>query len=236
MKRPVIAITTNFTSKELEGNPVSAYSSAIEGAGGSAILIPRDIPVKSYPSLREEYDGVLLSGGGDVDIHLFSGEENPAIGKPSPQRDRLEITLAKMAVESGWPLFGICRGVQVLKVALGGGLITDIPSQYKTSIQHATPAEAGRQFLTHQVNIEKKSFLYLIIQQEEILVNSFHHQAIKDPAERLVVTTRASDGLVEAVELQGIEKPIFGLQWHPENLQHIKAHKALFEAFVESCR
>ncbi len=236
MKRPVIAITTNFTSNELEGNPISAYAAAIVAAGGTARLIPRDIPENSYTSLREEYDGLLLSGGGDVDILLFSGEANPAIGIPSPQRDRLEITLAKLAVESGWPLFGICRGIQVLNVALGGALITDIPSQYKTSIQHATPAEAGRQYLAHTVKIEKKNLLARIIREEEILVNSFHHQAIKSPAERLVVTARAWDGLIEAVELPGTEKPVIGVQWHPENLQHLQSHKALFEAFVESCR
>jgi putative glutamine amidotransferase len=171
-----------------------------------------------------------------VDIRLFSGEDNPAIGKPSPQRDQLEISLAKLAVESGWPVFGICRGIQVLNVALGGGLITDIPSQYKTSIQHATPAEAGRQFLAHKVRFEKKSLLSRIIKEGEIAVNSFHHQAIKVPAESLVVTARATDGLIEAVELPGLEKPVIGVQWHPENLQHLTAHKALFEAFIEYCR
>ena len=236
MKKPVIAITTNFTNVEIEKKPASTYAKAVEGAGGTAVLIPRDLPVDQYAALRERYDGLLLTGGGDVDISHFNGEPNPAIGHPSPLRDRLELALALLAIESGWPLFGICRGIQVLNVALGGTLITDIPSQYKTTIDHNTAAEKGRQYLAHAVDIVGDSSLARMMGSTHVEVNSFHHQAIKQPAARLVVTARSSDGLIEAVELPGISKPVIGVQWHPENLQEMSVHKALFEEFIKSCK
>lgn len=236
MKKPVITITTNFTSQEIEKKPESAYAAALIGAGATPVLLPRDIPQKDYPSLCEKYDGILLSGGGDVDIRLFAGEPNPAIGNPSPQRDRLEIALVHLALENGLPLFGICRGIQVLNIALGGTLYTDIPSQYQTSLQHSTPAEKGRQNLAHAVDINPDSLIHRFTSATHLDVNSFHHQAIRQPAPGLVITARATDGLIEAVEIPGSKNVTFGVQWHPENLQSIPVHKALFTEFVNSCR
>jgi putative glutamine amidotransferase len=235
MKKPTIAITTNFTKDDLKTKPASTYAAAVEGAGGIAVLIPRDYAVDQYAALREKYDGLLLTGGGDVDISYFNGEPNPAIGIPSPLRDRLELALAHLAIESGWPLFGICRGIQVLNVALGGTLITDIPSQIQTNIDHNTPSAKGRQHLAHSVDILEDSALWQMMNSKSVMVNSFHHQAIKNIAEGLVVTARSSDGLIEAVELPGKSKPVFGVQWHPENLQEMSVHKALFVEFIKSC-
>jgi len=236
MSKPTIAITTNFTSEELKNEPESAYSKAVAGAGGVPVLIPRDLHVAQYAELREQYAGILLSGGGDLDLHYFNGEPNPAIGNPSPQRDELELAMVKMAIDTDWPLFGICRGIQVLNVALGGTLFTDIPSQFQTGINHSTPADKGRYFLTHKVEIVADSTLARIMNSKVTGVNSFHHQAIKKLAPGLKVTARASDGLIEAVELTGRTRHVFGVQWHPENLQAIQCHKALFEEFVRVCR
>lgn len=235
MKKPLIAITTNFTKTELEKKPVSAYATAVEGAGGTAVLIPKDFPRDEYTNLRKKFDGLLLTGGGDVDIRHFNGEPNSAIGIPSPLRDELELALARLAIESGWPLLGICRGIQVLNIALGGTLITDIPSQYKTTIEHNTPADKGRQFLAHDVQVEETSSLARIMRSTHIKTNSFHHQAIKQPAVGLIVTARTADGLIEAVEIPGSTKPVIGVQWHPENLQEIPVHKALFMEFINAC-
>jgi putative glutamine amidotransferase len=236
MPKPTIAITTNFTSEELKNDPESAYSNAVKGAGGIPILIPRDLPVAQYAALREQHAGILLSGGGDLDLRYFDGEPNPAIGIPSPQRDELELALVKMAIDTDWPLFGICRGVQVLNVALGGTLFTDIPSQFQTGINHSTPTNKGRYFLVHQVEIVADSALATIMKTNLTGVNSFHHQAVKKLAPGLKVTARATDGLIEAVEIPGTTRSIFGVQWHPENLQAIQCHKALFEEFVLTCR
>jgi putative glutamine amidotransferase len=236
MKKPIIAITTKFTSAELAKNPPSAYATAVKEASGEPVLLPCDLPEDEYMTVREKYDGLLLSGGGDIDIRLFNGTPNPAIGTPSPLRDRLELFLARQAVESAWPVFGICRGIQVLNVALGGSLITDIPSQFSTPLHHNTPEEKGRQFLAHEVEIAGGSRLAAIIGEQRIHVNSFHHQAISALAPGLVVTARATDGLIEAVELPNAAKPVFGVQWHPENLQALTAHKAIFIAFIDMCR
>jgi putative glutamine amidotransferase len=236
VKKPIIAITTNFTSSELLNKPVSAYADAVTGAGGTPHLLPRDIPLSQIGSQRNGFAGLILSGGGDIDIRYFNGEPNPAIGEPSPQRDALELALVKLALETDCPVFGICRGIQVLNVALGGTLYTDIPSQYKTSIVHSTPANLGRQFLAHEVEIDEDSQLAHILGSNRIEVNSFHHQAIKELAKGLKVTARAIDGLIEAVELTGARKPVFGVQWHPENLQAMPVHKALFLEFIRSCK
>jgi len=235
MLKPTIAITTNFTSEELKNNPESAYSKAIDGAGGIPVLIPRDLPVAQYAELCEQHAGILLSGGGDLDLRYFNGEPDPAIGIPSPQRDELELALVKMAIETDWPLFGICRGIQVLNVALGGTLYTDIPAQFQTGINHGTPADKGRYFLAHKVEIMPDSTLAKTMNTNVTGVNSFHHQAIKKLAPGLKVSARATDGLIEAVEFPGKTKPVFGVQWHPENLQAIQCHKALFEEFVRAC-
>lgn len=235
MNKPVIAITTNFTHSELLNQPDSAYADAVQGAGGIPRLLPRDYLLSQPSSHHDEFNGLILSGGGDLDIQYFNGEPNPAIGDPSPQRDALELELVKLAVETEFPVFGICRGIQVLNVALGGTLYTDIPSQYKTSIIHSTPATLGRQYLAHEVEVNKDSRLANVLGSKRIEVNSFHHQAIKELAKGLKVTARAIDGLIEAVELIGARKPVFGVQWHPENLQSLAAHKALFIEFVQSC-
>lgn len=235
MPKPIIAITTNHTTKDLTLNPESTYCNAVAGAGGIPEMLPRDLPMADYAGLREKYSGILLSGGGDLDLRYFNGEPNPAILPPSPQRDELELAMVKIAVETDWPLFGICRGVQVLNVALGGTLYTDIPSQFQTRLQHATPAEKGRYFLAHKVEILVDSSLARVMNTSSTGVNSFHHQAIKKLASELSVTARATDGLIEAVELPDRKKPVFGVQWHPENLQAIQGHKNLFVEFVRAC-
>lgn len=199
------------------------------------MLLARDIPESQYAPLREKFDGIILSGGGDVDISYFNGESNLAVSTPLADRDNLELAMVHLAVETEWPLFGICRGIQVLNVALGGTLITDIPSQYKTKIVHDTPDDLGRQYLAHRVEITANTPLANIMKETNSEVNSFHHQAIKNLASGLVVTARATDGLIEAVDLPGVVKPIFGVQWHPENLQAINCHKALFVDFIRMC-
>jgi putative glutamine amidotransferase len=233
MNKPTIAITTNFRKAKIK-NQINDYVTAVEGAGGIPVLIPCDLPEKQYESLRQ-YEGLILSGGGDVDIRLFNGEPNPAIGDPSPLRDRLELALVKMALTTDWPVFGICRGVQVINIALGGTLYTDIPSQFKTEINHSTPVALGRQYLPHSVGLISGSPLARITGLTTLEVNSFHHQAINLPGKGLNVTARATDGLIEAVELPGRRKPFFGVQWHPENLQKMSPHKALFEEFIRAC-
>jgi putative glutamine amidotransferase len=236
MSLPVIGITTIQKQSTLEVDQNSAYAIAVRSSGGIPRFIPRDFPIEQLSSLRNEVTGLILSGGGDVDIKLFNGESHPKVGKPSPERDSLEIALVRLALDSDWPLFGICRGVQVVNVALGGTLITHIPAQFSTKTVHDTPDEKGRGFLAHKVEVNPNSKLFEILGTNLIPVNSFHHQAIKELAPGLVVTARATDGLIEGVELPERTSPFFGVQWHPEGIQAEPYQVALFRQFIESCQ
>jgi putative glutamine amidotransferase len=236
MKKPVIGITVN----EISGNPnsnrlSSAYTAAIKNAGGLPLLIPNEFPVNDIVTLKNVLNGILLTGGGDVNINLFDGQDDPEIGNVSDARDALEIALVRKSREFNWPLFGICRGVQVLNVALGGTLYTHIPAQFQTILKHDTPDSMGRDFLAHKVIIENGSKLFDIIGMTEIKTNSFHHQGIKDLAPTLRVTARASDGLIEAVETNENGFDMIGVQWHPECIQMLPEQQNLFRAFINAC-
>lgn len=236
MVRPVIGITLSNTpkssSKEQFFNE-SPYVKALINAGGLPRWIESDTPLETLKDLLMNVDGVLLSGGGDIDPGLFGGIHHPLVSGINPQRDAVELELARLSIESDLPLFGICRGCQMLNVALGGTLYTHIPEQYETSLNHRLSEEKYPSFLAHEVDIRQKSLLASLIQQEMIWVNSRHHQAIKDLAPSLTVTSRALDDLIE-----GIERPsnrfCLAVQWHPENLQDSPEQQQLFAGFVSA--
>lgn len=237
MPSPVIGITISrneIKDRSYNQSP-SAYAEAITLAGGLPLLIPNEFPLDHIPDLLEKIDGLLLAGGGDIDIHAYNGEPHPSISGVVKDRDRLEFALLKLALSMNKPVFGVCRGVQMINVALGGTLYTHIPAQYKTAIEHSTPVEKGRDFLAHEVVLKQESIAGKAIEESRIAVNSFHHQAIKDLAQGLVVTANATDGLIEAVELQGYRKFVMGVQWHPECLLSSQAQLALFSAFLNAC-
>jgi putative glutamine amidotransferase len=232
----VIGITVSdiYETVRLEQVP-AAYTKAVKDSGGIPLLIPNEFPINELDTLKSILNGVLLTGGGDINISLFNGLDHPLIVEVSDLRDALEIALVKKAKEFNWPLLGICRGVQVINVALGGNLLTHIPAFYKTDIQHDTPDAMGRDFLAHKVVLENDSKLFDIIKMTEINTNSFHHQAIKDLAPTLRVTARASDGLIEAVETREDGFGMIGVQWHPECIQMLPEQQSLFRAFINAC-
>ena len=238
MIRPVIGITTNQdTSRQNAPYDTlsSAYAAAIQAAGGLPLLIPNELPLEALTDLRKHLDGVLLSGGGDIDPTHFNGIDHISIGGISQQRDELEISLVRLAVATDWPLLGICRGTQIINVAMGGTLYTDIPSQYHTELTHNTPLDQGRDFLAHEVTIMAESRLNAILGSDKLMVNSFHHQAIKNVAVKLTVSATAADGLVEGLELA--EQRFFvGVQWHPECIWQKPEQQKLFKAFIRACQ
>ncbi len=237
MKQPVIGITVSQIHKKerfYNQNP-SAYAEAIVMGGGLPLLIPNEYPLQQVPGLFQKIDGLLLSGGGDVDIKFFNGMPHPSISEVSEDRDHLEFVLVKEAISAHKPVLGICRGMQVINVALGGTLFTDIHDQYKTNLHHQISDEMGRDYLAHEVNLDAGSKLGKIIKQNQFSVNSFHHQAIQKPAPGLVVTARATDGLIEAVEIAGDAFTLIGVQWHPECLLEHQLQVDLFKAFVAAC-
>lgn len=205
-------------------------------AGGIPILLPALENTAQIDRLVEMVDGLLLPGGYDLDPITFGEEPLPGLGTVDPVRDELELAAAKKAMECGIPVLGICRGLQLLNVAAGGSLYQDLPSQVKGSLlQHQQTAP--RWFPSHEVTITSGSTLgRLFGGVEHLRVNSSHHQAIKDVAPDFVVTARAKDGIVEAVESR-IHSFAVGVQWHPEVMWETAPEQAvIFQGFIEAAR
>jgi putative glutamine amidotransferase len=196
------------------------------------ILIPSMLAEGSWGALYERLDGILLAGGGDIALEFFDGEKHPRIDGVDSMRDSIELSLFRAAVEDSKPILGICRGIQLVNVGLGGTLYTHIPDQHPNAIDHTYPGNM-RTILVHEVQVEGDTRLSDILGEQTLKVNSLHHQGLKDVASALRVTGYAPDGLVEAVELP--DHP-FGLavQWHPEWLTDQQSTRNLFKAFVDA--
>ena len=233
--QPIIGITT-YQGKNEYGLPFvmifQAYIQAVMQSGGVPVLIPSMLAEAGWDALYERLDGILLAGGGDIALEHFKGDEHPRINGVDPLRDSVELSLFRAAYQDGKPFLGICRGIQLINVGLGGTLYTHIPDQLPGAIDHTYPGNM-RMVLAHEVKVEQGTRLAEIIGEPTLQVNSLHHQGLKDVATELRINAYAPDGLVEAVELP--EHP-FGLavQWHPEWLTDQRPTQALFKAFVEA--
>jgi putative glutamine amidotransferase len=238
MNPPFIGITVShiFNNHQFYNQNPSAYAEAIVLAGGLPVLIPIEFPINHITRIIDRLDGLLLSGGEDVDYHLYDGEAHPTIDMACEERDQIEMELLKCAIQTKKPVFGICRGIQLINVALGGTLYTHIPAQYDTKINHNSQREKGRDFLAHEVELDQNSKLGRIIGQNRFFVNSFHHQAIQAIAPNLRVTAHATDGLIEAVELADDPFGLIGVQWHPECLLDIQSQLEIFKTFIFACQ
>ncbi len=209
------------------------YTQAIKQAGGLPLMIPGDFPLGRIEELRRHLDGLLLTGGSDLDPKCYAGQPHPRLNATNPERDQLEISLVQLAASSGWPFLGICRGIQVINVALGGTLFTDLADQFNGSLKHDYYPTYPRDYLAHRVVLAENSRLRQILMAEEFPVNSLHHQGIRRLASSLNETAYAPDGLIEAVELPGHPFGI-GVQWHPEELLNSPRMQALFSTFVQA--
>ena len=236
MGLPIIGITT-YNDLNLQGFPsvilLRAYVSAILNAGGTPVLIPSGLPEEAGNAIFNKLDGILFTGGGDISLDHFSGIDHPSITNVDNDRDLLELSLAHAAIHNNKPFMGICRGLQLLNVVLGGTLYTHIAAQKKDPIKHDYYPDIPRDFLAHTVRIIPKSKLSKIIGSDEIEVNSLHHQGLKDLADDLQPCAFAPDGLVEAVELPGHKFGI-AVQWHPEWLTEQNSMCQLFLAFIQA--
>jgi putative glutamine amidotransferase len=236
MTYPVIGVTT-YQGKNDEGFPIMAvqraYVEALVQAGGLPLLIPPSLNDGTYKELIGRLDGILFTGGGDIAIDRFGGEQHPRIGSIDVERDSLELSFLNSLINDEKPFLGICRGFQVINVALGGSLYTDIEDQMPGALKHDYYPDYPRSYLAHKVVVESRTRLAKILGKEDLSVNSLHHQGAKDIPAGLKPTAFAPDGLVEAVELPNHP---FGLavQWHPECLTNQPAMQQLFRAFVEA--
>lgn len=216
MKYPLIGITTyERDAKNMFVSP-GYYVDAVRRAGGIPVLVPAGEAL--VEDLLTRLDGLILSGGGDLDAELYSGSQHPTLEEPNPERDQMEIAFIRQVVQGATPTLCICRGAQVLNVALGGSLIEHLPDEVGMETLHrtATPGASGEpEAIAHPIQIQPGSQLAALLGQTEVCPLSWHHQAVREVAPGLLVSAYAPDGTIEA-----LEKPdhpwLLAVQWHPE--------------------
>jgi putative glutamine amidotransferase len=231
-RRPLIGITIGYDPEDREIFQLrDDYVRSVETAGGLPLVLAPGNPEDAGP-LLDRLDGLLLTGGADVGPHHYGAEPHPTVVRVLPERDSFELALIREALARDLPMLAICRGHQVLNVATGGTLIQDIPSLVRGTVDH--DPEGERWHPAHDVRILPGTRLRGILGRDEVAVNSFHHQAVKDVGEGLVVSAVSADGVVE-----GLERPasrfVVGVQWHPEAFwDKDGAFRPLFEALVRA--
>lgn len=215
--KPVIGFVFSV-SPETSANKYllnSTYVNAVIRAGG----IPLPIPVDGDPARAADYidliDGLLLPGGSDVTPWLYGEEPVPQVTYVLEDKDRMEMELIRMAAERKMPIFGICRGMQILATTLGGKMYQDLESQYPGCICHRQDMSIRSQ-LSHTAAVEKGSLMANLLGEETLRVNTYHHQAVKVVPEGFRATVVAPDGVLEAME--NADGTMFAVQWHPEEL------------------
>lgn len=231
MTTPIIGITTYGRDERNTLSLPAEYSDAVRRAGGIPLLIPPG--ERNWADLLPVLDGLILAGGGDMDPELYAGNHHETVYMLDAERDISELALAHEAVARGLPTLGICRGMQVINVALGGTLIEHLPDEVGDGVAHRLPP---RQPTLHGVKVQPGSKLAAILQRHEIESASWHHQALRRVAEPLTVTAHAPDGTIEAAELA--DHPwLVAVQWHPElTAADDPAQQRLFDALVGAAR
>jgi putative glutamine amidotransferase len=212
----------------------SQIAASVVAAGGEPVMIPPDGDAATLYEQFASVDGLILSGGGDVDPARYGMTSIPAVGGVDAQRDQSELLLARWALAEGKPLFGICRGLQLLNVACGGVLYRDI-SEHAGALRHAYYPNYPHDYLAHTIAITPGSRLATLLGETTIAVNSLHHQACRTVAPTLCAVAHAPDGIVEALEVAGHPFAL-AVQWHPEALPQEKASQVLFSALVKASR
>jgi len=245
VKPPLIGVSTSIT---VDTSPErayvnTAYLSAIQAAGGIPVLLPPRLDGDALATLWRRLEGLVLTGGGDIDPARFGEARHAATDDVAPARDALELDLVRRALADDVPLFAICRGVQVVNVALGGSLYQDIAGEYRdaadakrTPLRHSQTEPRDQP--THPVKVlGEGTRLAAIVGALELAVNSMHHQAIKTLGRGLREVAWAPDGIVEGVELADGDRFVVGVQWHPEELvARDPVARSLFAALVGEAR
>lgn len=208
------------------------YCDSVLYFGAAPLLIPIEQNTGTLDSILQKLDGLLISGGPDLHPRYYKEEPQKDLGDIDEPADQMELAIAEKAVEKNIPVLAICRGIQVLNVAMDGSLYQDIPSQVEGSINHVQTA--AKNVNTHEIVIEKNTRLHSIFRDDRIWVNGKHHQAIKRLATGLKTSARSLDGIIEAVEIPD-KAFVLGVQWHPEGTwENDKHSRALFKAFVDA--
>ena len=218
----------NIGEKEIVIN--KTYLDVIKKAGGIPILLTPQIGKNNLPALKDKLDGILLSGGGDIDPVFFNEEPDYNMRRIDPTRDRFEIDLVRWALHNKKPLLAICRGAQILNIACGGSIIQHLDNQH---YQH--DQKAPKWYPTHFVTFNNNGNLVDIFDGKQVRVNSFHHQAISELGTDVKVVAEAVDGVIEGIEVKDHPFAV-GVQWHPERMyHHYPEQQKLFKEFIKIC-
>jgi putative glutamine amidotransferase len=237
--RPLIGMTT-YRKMADQSPPIEiiglmpSYIESIVAAGGLPVLIPLGLGEAELAEILQRVDGVLLPGGGDINPSVYQGGEHETMYGIDPDRDRVELAVARRVVEMRKPVLAICRGHQIMNVALGGTLWEDVKTFMPQAIRHDHFRGFPRNYIAHSVTAVPDSQIVRMMGKTEIQVNSLHHQGVRNLAPELRATAVAPDGLVEGTEIPGHPFAV-SVQWHPENLIHDDAAMlSLFRGLVEA--
>lgn len=229
--RPTIGITF---SSNIKNDPSNNYIKAITDFGGIPRTLYPGVPQKEFRGLK----GLVLTGGLDIDPNYYSEGKHKTTDIDQNHRDELELPLFNQAMEDNLPVFGICRGIQIMNVAMGDSLYQDIPSEFKNHLTHKIMVNSDDSW--HHIKIQQGSLLYEITGETIAEVNSRHHQAVKVIGDGFTVTAQSKDGIIEAIEDRS-KRFMLGVQYHPERMfkepgsWELKEHAArLFEAFIQA--
>ena len=210
-----------------------SYVRALAAAGCAPVLIPILEDDERLRAIYERLDGIVFPGGADVAPHEYGEQPIDNLNVIEPERDRVELRLARWAFDDDLPTLGICRGQQLLNVALGGTLYQDLSQQGATTVEHSDADGRPRTKLIHRVRIDPDSRLAQLVDETSVEVNSLHHQAVKNVASALRVTGTADDGVIEAVESPE-RRFLIAVQWHPEEIDDVPWVQRLFSGFVNA--
>ena len=233
--RPIIGISGSHNVAEHQLFIRENYMESVLRAGGLPVLLPHFSDEATAQAMLSSLDGLLLAGGGDVRPSLYGEEMLPACGEPDDQRDIFELLMIREALSMRMPIFGVCRGIQSLAVAMGGTLYQDIESQLGIEkLRHSQEPPYGE--AVHTVRFAPDGLFARITGAQEMRTNSMHHQSIKQPGERLIVEGVSEDGVIEAVRARD-DDGVFAVQFHPEYLAgHSEQAARLFEHFAAKAK
>jgi putative glutamine amidotransferase len=236
MNHPTIGVTMSRSLSEYGYSLLTiteAYITALERSGACPVLIPLGLGESRLDDILARVDGLLFTGGGDVHPERYNSQPHPLVDGVDADRDRVEIYLLHQAIRKGIPFLGVCRGLQVINIALSGTIYEDILDQRANSLQHSNFPEKPRDYLAHSIEIVPDSRLSQWLGQPTAQVNSLHHQGIKDLAPGLKASAYASDGLIEAFEIPD-HRFSLAVQWHPEWLPKEANMDFLFEDLIRA--
>lgn len=230
--KPLIGLTSNYAADDNLLKLNQAYCHAVNLSGGIPLVLSySEISLQEYITI---FDGILFTGGGDIDPFYFQQAPHPSLGSITPERDQFELALCRLALQKKMPILAICRGMQILNVAAGGSIFQDISAYITEPIKHSQLAP--KYYASHSIFLKESTYLKKLFQSETLMVNSFHHQSVNITGEDLIVCAQSSDGVIEAIE-HSKNQFALGVQWHPECMFEKDSHQLIpFQAFVEACK